>query len=161
MDTAATDSHLPAIASHQRAEVGRLLQETLVELVDLSLLGKQLHWNVFGPHFRTLHLHLDELVDAWRDLSDSVAERSVALGIPPDGRSGTVAGSSGVAAVDGGALRDEVVVRELADRLAGVAERIRERMDRLGELDAVTQDLLIEVVAALEEQLWMVRAQLS
>jgi hypothetical protein len=32
-------------------------------------------------------------------------------------------------------------------------------MDRLGELDAASQDVVIEVVRALEEQLWMIRAQ--
>jgi starvation-inducible DNA-binding protein len=52
-----------------------------------------------------------------------------------------------------------VVVRELTSRLAEVAERARERMDRLGELDAASQDVVIEVVRALEEQLWMIRAQ--
>jgi starvation-inducible DNA-binding protein len=52
-----------------------------------------------------------------------------------------------------------VVVRELTHRLADVAERGRERMDRLGEIDAASQDVVIEVVRALEQQLWMVRAQ--
>jgi starvation-inducible DNA-binding protein len=36
---------------------------------------------------------------------------------------------------------------------------MRGRMDRLGELDAASQDVLIEVVRALEEQQWMLRAQ--
>lgn len=38
----------------------------MLELVDLTLIGKQLHWNVVGPLFRPLHLYLDELVDEWR-----------------------------------------------------------------------------------------------
>ena len=33
-------------------------------------------------------------------------------------------------------------------------------MDRLGELDGASQDVLVEVVRELEKQLWMVRAQL-
>ena len=45
------------------------LEVTLHELVDLSLIGKQLHWAVVGPLFRPLHLHLDEMVDSWRELS--------------------------------------------------------------------------------------------
>jgi starvation-inducible DNA-binding protein len=61
--------------------------------------------------------------------------------------------------VDRGELEDRVVVRELTSRLAEAAERARERMDRLGELDAASQDVVIEVVRALEEQLWMIRAQ--
>jgi DNA-binding ferritin-like protein len=33
-------------------------------------------------------------------------------------------------------------------------------MDRTGELEAPSQDVLVEVVRELEKQLWMVRAQL-
>jgi DNA-binding ferritin-like protein len=33
-------------------------------------------------------------------------------------------------------------------------------MDRLGELDLVSQDVLVEVVRELEKQLWMLRAAL-
>jgi starvation-inducible DNA-binding protein len=51
------------------------------------------------------------------------------------------------------------VVRELPARVAAIAERTRERMDRLGELDAVSQDVVIEVLRALEEQLWMIRTR--
>jgi starvation-inducible DNA-binding protein len=43
--------------------------------------------------------------------------------------------------------------------LADVAERARERMDRLGEIDAASQDVVIEVLRELEKQLWMIRAQ--
>jgi starvation-inducible DNA-binding protein len=60
---------------------------------------------------------------------------------------------------DRGELQDHVVVRDLTSRLAEVAERARERMDRLGELDAATEDVLIEVVRALEKQLRMIRVQ--
>lgn len=153
-------AHLPALGSHQREEVGNELQATLVELVDLSLLGKQLHWNVVGQHFRSLHLQLDELIDSWRTLADTVAERAVALGFVPDGQSATVAGSSQIDTVERAELEDRTVVRELTGRLADVTERVRERMDRLGELDAASQDVVIEVIRALEEQLWMLRAQL-
>jgi hypothetical protein len=37
---------------------------------------------------------------------------------------------------------------------------VRTRMDRLGELDLASQDVLVEVVRALEQQQWMLRAQL-
>ena len=50
-------------------------------------------------------------------------------------------------------------MRELTHRIAEVSERARGRMDRLGELDAASQDVVIEVVRALEEQQWMLRAQ--
>ena len=161
MSATGDSSHLPPLGVHRREQVGHELQSILVELVDLSLLGKQLHWTVVGPLFRPLHLQLDELVDAWRELADSVAERAVAIGFIPDGQSATVAASSPLRAVERVELGDRAVVRELTSRLAASAERTRERMDRLGELDAASQDVVVEVVRALEEQLWMMRAQLS
>jgi starvation-inducible DNA-binding protein len=143
-----------------RDEVGRELQATLVELIDLSLIGKQLHWNIFGRPFKPLHEHLDELVDSWRDLSDTVAERAVALGLAPDGQAATIHAESGIPAVDTGALDTDTATRELVERLADVAERMRARMDHLGELDLASQDVLIEVVRELEKELWMLRVSM-
>ena len=160
MAASAASAHLPALGTHEREEVGNQLQATLVDLVDLSLIGKQLHWNVVGPQFRPLHLHLDELVDSWRDLSDTVAERAVALGVAPDGRAATVSAGSGIDAVDSGSLDTDTATRQLVERLEDVTERIRSRMDRLGEIDLVSQDVLIDVVRDLEKQLWMLRVSL-
>jgi starvation-inducible DNA-binding protein len=156
-----TETHLPALGPHAHEEVGRELQATLVELVDLSLVGKQLHWSVVGPQFRPLHLHLDELVDSWRELEDTVAERAVAIGFFPDGQAATVAAAHEAPTIDRGAIEDTAVLRELVTRLGGAGERIRSRLERVGELDLASQDVLIEVVRALEMQLWMVRVQLQ
>jgi starvation-inducible DNA-binding protein len=160
MTLMAQEGHLPALDHHRREEVGRELQATLVELVDLSLLGKQLHWTIFGRPFKPLHEHLDELVDSWRELSDTVAERAVAVGFVPDGQSGAVSAASEMIPVERGALDTDTALRALVSRLADVTERIRGRMDRLGDVDLASQDVLIEVVRELEKQLWMVRASL-
>lgn len=160
MASAPQQAHLPALDHHHRDEVGHQLQATLVELIDLSLIGKQLHWNIYGRPFKPLHEHLDELVEEWRDLSDTVAERAVALGFGPDGRAATVSGDSEIDAVDAGALDTDAALHTLIARLADVTERIRGRMDRLGEIDLASQDVLIEVVRELEKQLWMLRVSL-
>jgi starvation-inducible DNA-binding protein len=162
MNSPATSTYLPPLeVNHEREGVGEELQATVHELVDLSLIGKQLHWAVVGPLFRPLHLQLDELVDSWRELSDTVAERAVALGFVPDGQAKAVAAGSQLAAVAPIALEDHLVVRELTHRIAEVSERVRERMNRLGGADLASQDVLIEVVRKLEEQQWMLRAQLG
>jgi len=149
----AGQGHLPALGEHERTEVGNTLQAQLIELVDLSLLGKQLHWSVVGPHFRSIHLQLDELIDSWRELGDTVAERAIAIGTAVDGQARAVAADSPLAGVEPGAIADATLVRELAARLAETAERTRERAERVSELDPATEDVLIEVIRALEEQL--------
>lgn len=162
MDTLATSSHLPALAEpHERQTIALQLQATMQELVALSLIGKQLHWAVVGPTFRPIHLQLDELVESCRDLADVVAERAVALGFVPDGQAQAVASGSQLAPVVAEALDGRAVVSSITDRVAQVSESTRERMDLLGERDAVSQDVLIDVVRTLEHQQWMLRAQLS
>jgi starvation-inducible DNA-binding protein len=160
MTTVPREAHLPMLDEHHRGEAAHELQATLVELVDLSLIGKQLHWNIYGRPFKPLHEHLDELVASWRDLSDTVAERTVALGVAPDGTAGTIAAGSGIDPFDTGALDTDTATRELVERLADVSERIRARMDRLGGIDLASQDVLVEVVRELEKQLWMLRVSL-
>ena len=150
---------LPALDDDARVETGQLLQSTLVELIALSLIGKQLHWTVVGPGFRDLHLHLDELVDEWRELSDVVAERAVAIGVSPDGRAPAVIAQSELDPVEPGPTPVPDVIRELTSRVADVDERVRTRMERLGEIDLASQDVLIEVTRSLEKQLWMIRSQ--
>jgi starvation-inducible DNA-binding protein len=162
MASPATSTYLPALeVPHEREGVGQELQATLLELIDLSLIGKQLHWAIVGPLFRPLHLQLDELVESWQELSDTVAERAVALGFVPDGQASAVAAGSQLAPVARGSLEDHVVVRELTHRVAEASERARERMNRLGDADLASQDVLIEVVRELEKQQWMLRAQLG
>src|SRR4051794_41728810 len=91
MTTTTQMASLPPLGTHQRDEIGQQLQATLIELLDLALVGKQLHWSIVGPLFRPLHQHLDELVEAWHTLADAVAERAVALGSFPDGQATAIA----------------------------------------------------------------------
>ena len=41
------------LSEQARKTVGEALQGSLVDLIDLSLLAKQVHWNVIGPRFRS------------------------------------------------------------------------------------------------------------
>src|SRR3954453_4814650 len=75
-----SQDHHPTLRHPERQAIGAALQSALVVLTDLALAGKHAHWNITGPHFLALHRQLDELVDAWREAADSVAERAVALG---------------------------------------------------------------------------------
>jgi starvation-inducible DNA-binding protein len=162
MASPATSSHLPALAEpHQREAVAHELQGTMQELVDLSLIGKQLHWAVIGHTFRPVHEQLDQLVDSWRELADVVAERSAALGHVPDGQARAVAAGSPLSPVPAEATESHDVVRAITDRIAQVSEAARVRTDRIAPIDVVSQDVLVDVVRALEHQQWMLRAQLS
>jgi starvation-inducible DNA-binding protein len=154
-------STLESQAAPTAGKQAPLLQSTLVELIDLSLQGKQTHWNVVGPTFKPVHELLDEFVDAVRQSYDDVAERMTTIGVAPDGRSTTVADKTPLPQVDEGFLGDRAVVEAMADRIDTVSDRIRKRADEIGEFDLASQDLLIEVLRGLEKYRWMFRAHLG
>ncbi|TDE39436.1 DNA starvation/stationary phase protection protein [Actinomadura sp. 6K520] len=139
--------------------VGQALQGALVDLIDLSLVAKQAHWNLVGRNFKVVHEHLDEVVTLARTGQDDVAERAVAIGVNPDGRARTVADRTKVPQLEAGYLDDDKVVAAITDLLAQMIERFRERVAATDEPDQVTQDLLIGITAELEKQHWMFQAQ--
>ncbi|AWT47830.1 MULTISPECIES: Dps family protein [Streptomyces] len=138
--------------------VAEALQGALVDLIDLALVAKQVHWNVVGPRFRSVHLQLDEVVDTARMHSDTVAERASALGVSPDGRAATVAAGSGVKAVAEGWVKDGDAVGTLVDALGAVITRMRERVAATETADPVSQDMFIQITADLEKHHWMFQA---
>jgi starvation-inducible DNA-binding protein len=142
-----------------RRTTGEALQGALVDLLDLSLVAKQVHWNVIGPRFRSVHLQLDEVVALARTHADTVAERAAALGVTPDGRAGTVAQTSGIDTVTDGWVKDTQVVEILVEALGAVIARMRERITATAEPDAVSQDILIGLTADLEKYHWMFQAE--
>src|SRR6476469_7998040 len=120
---------------------GAALQATLVDLVDLSLVAKQAHWNLVGRQFHDVHLHLDELVDTARKYTDDVAERMAAIGVPPDGRAPTVAEKSAVPAFDAGWGSDRDVIAKIFEAVDGVVRCFFNGPAATEKSDLVTQDL--------------------
>lgn len=152
----AVKSPLPEDA---RKITGEALQGALVDLIDLGLVAKQVHWNVVGPRFRSVHLQLDEVVATARQHSDVVAERASAIGVAPDGRASTVASASAIGKVPDGWIQDTDVVNTMVKSLTAVIERMRERIRATDEPDPVSQDILISLTADLEKHAWMFQAE--
>lgn len=157
----ATRTDTPIVTSltaEQAQQVAAALQPTLVDLIDLALTEKQLHWAVVGKRFKPVHEHLDELVDAHREYADTVAEYLSTVGIVPDGRAVRVAGDAGMEPVEATFLDDAAVVEDVVQRLQALAKDVRSRIQALDDVDLAAQDLLIELVQVLDKQLWMTSA---
>jgi starvation-inducible DNA-binding protein len=144
-----------------RDATARTLQDTLVDLIDLSLIGKQAHWTMVGINFRSVHLQLDELVATARRHADDVAELASALGVAPIGTARAVVEGSGLPAYPTGWRSDRDTVEHIVATLKTVIARLRPRIDETDEIDQVTRDLLTEIARSLEEAHWMWRAQLT
>lgn len=136
------------------------LQTVLVELLELQNQGKQAHWNVVGPHFRAIHLELDEIVDAVREFSDTVAERMRALNAVPDGRTRTVANTTKLASFPEGEVSVEKAIAVIAERIIAVVNIIRGVHDDVDAADPTSADILHTILESLEKQRWMLASQL-
>jgi starvation-inducible DNA-binding protein len=150
--------HAAALEIDRRVAAAGILQKVVVELINLSLAGKQAHWNLRGPMFRDLHLQLDELVEIAREGADTLAERCLALGVAADGRIETVAKETRLDPFPEGRIEDTQVVDLMVDALKVVSEVGRSRLGKLEDFDSVSQDLLIGVLEGMEKQLWMFEA---
>ncbi len=149
----------PLLSGEAESQTATLLQGCLVDLIDLALQMKQAHWNVVGPHFQPIHEKLDEVVETAREASDEVAERIVAIGVTADGRAATLVESSRLDAFPAGFHDGPTIVTACSDRLSKTCVGLREAIAPLGDLDPISEDLLIGITAELEKHLWMLQAQ--
>ncbi|MCW2652542.1 MAG: starvation-inducible DNA-binding protein [Mycobacterium sp.] len=152
---------VPGLSEQQGAEVAELLQKQLSRYTDLHLTLKHVHWNVVGPNFIGVHEMLDPQVDLVRAYADQVAERIAALGKSPKGTPGAIIADR---TWDDYSLgRDFASAHLAALDLAydGLIQDTRKNIERLEELDLVTQDMLIDHAGELEKFQWFVRAHLE
>ena len=143
----------------QQSKAVNALQTSLYDLVELALQGKQAHWNVVGENFRSVHLQLDEIIDSVREASDAVAERIATLGISPDGRAGSVSSNTRLDNYPDGLQSVPATVGAVADRLTRTVKGLRQAIATVGDVDPISEDLLIGISSTLEKHLWMVQAQ--
>ncbi|MCZ2827040.1 MULTISPECIES: Dps family protein [unclassified Modestobacter] len=136
---------------------GEALQGAVVDLIDLSLVGKQVHWTLVGRNFRSIHLQLDDVVATAREYQDTAAERAAAIGVLPDGRAGTVQ-SSGIPQPPVEWVHADDAIRYFVEVFGLIVARMRDRIEAT-EDDEVTQDLIIEITGALEKHHWMWQAE--
>jgi len=135
------------------------LQAVLIDLLELSLQGKQAHWNVVGRNFRDLHRQLDEIIAAARAFSDTVAERMRALHAVPDGRSDTIAETTTLPPFPAGEVSTDETVDLVTERLDATVATMRGVHDQVDEEDPTSADILHQIIEKLEQFAWMVSAE--
>jgi starvation-inducible DNA-binding protein len=126
---------------------GAELQHELRDLLCLAVVGDHVRW-VLDDDDGDLAEWLADAVPQWRALADRVAERLVALGVPPDGRVRSLAENISVHWVPDGWLNRQQAERLLADRLDIVSSWARLR--RSQATDGETAQLLEAVAAGLK-----------
>ncbi|RUO63072.1 DNA starvation/stationary phase protection protein Dps [Pseudidiomarina insulisalsae] len=155
------DFTAPGLKDKAASETIKLLDDRMVALIDLQLTLKHIHWNVVGPNFIGVHEMLDPQVDSVREMTDTIAERIATLGGEPFGTPKSL--------VERRRWDDYTLGRALVkDHLValdkvyeGVNSDHRAAMEKLADLDPVSEDMLTGQLAELEQYQWFVRAHLE
>ncbi|ALU39281.1 DNA starvation/stationary phase protection protein [Kocuria flava] len=152
---------VPGLTTENGHEVARTLQTRLHALNDLQLTLKHAHWNVVGPNFIAVHEMLDPQIELVRGFVDELAERMATMGVAPSGLPGDLVA---VRTWDDYSVGRATSVEHLAALdvvYNGVVADHREAIGKVGELDPVTEDILIGQVRELELFQWFMRAHLE
>ncbi|MEI7031482.1 DNA starvation/stationary phase protection protein [Streptomyces pratensis] len=152
---------VPGLSVDEGRQVIELLTLRLHALNDLALTLKHIHWNVVGPHFIAVHEMLDPQTAAVRDMADAAAERISALGGEPLGTPGALVAERTWDDYSVGRADAIAHLGALDLVYTGIIEDHREAVEKAGEIDPVTEDLLIEHLRGLEQFQWFVRAHLE
>ncbi len=162
-DTADADikTTVAGMADDATMSVIERLQDRLIATLDLQLTLKHIHWNVVGMNFVAIHEMLDPQVDAVRLQSDELAERIATLGGTPEGTPAAI--------VEGRTWDDYDINRAptvqhlvaLDHVYSGVIADHRSAMQELGDLDPVSEDMIIGHLRDLELFQWFVRSHLK
>ncbi|NML64145.1 DNA starvation/stationary phase protection protein [Hymenobacter sp. RP-2-7] len=148
---------LVALDASKRQTVADDLEATVVELLELYHDTKQSHWNLRGPLYLSLHEQLQDNASLYLKYADILAERSLQIGRPIDGRTSVVTANANLGGYPGGYLSDKQVLILLDERINTVSKRVRERIAHLDNIDAVTSNQLQDLDYYLDKHVWKFR----
>ena len=143
------------------AGVAQFLEPVVIDLEAMVVDAKQAHWHVRGSNFQGVHELLDMVVAHAQDYADTAAERVVALGLPIDTRIATVAAKTTVPPLSAGFQQSDTTVVEVIAQIDATLKSVRTAIDELGELDAASQDVVIEIARGLEKDRWFLFAHVA
>ncbi|MEY2552149.1 MAG: starvation-inducible DNA-binding protein [Ilumatobacteraceae bacterium] len=152
---------VPTLSNDSGDVVTAALQQRLVSLIDLALTLKHIHWNVVGPNFIGVHEMLDPQHSGVQSMIDALAERIATLGGVPCGLPGRLVGDRTWTdyQLDRADSLSHLGALDVVYR--GVIIDHRRAIDIAGDIDKVSEDLLITQTAALEKYQWFVRSHLA
>ncbi|GHF94416.1 DNA starvation/stationary phase protection protein Dps [Thalassotalea marina] len=151
----------PGMSNDKASDAISILENRMVALLDLQLTLKHIHWNVVGPNFIGVHEMLDPQVEVVREMTDTIAERIATLGGVPVGTPAAI--------VERRTWDDYGVGKALVSDHLGALNRVydgvnadhRQAIEKLSDIDPVSEDMIVSQLADLEQFQWFVRAHIE
>ena len=142
----------------QREAIAAGLSRLLADSYTLYLKTHNFHWNVTGPHFKSLHILFEEQYTELAGAVDLIAERIRALGVFAPGSYKEFAKLTSVKE-ETGHPRWEDMVKQLVHGHETVVKTARAMLDVVNDAqDEVTLGLLADRMEIHEKTAWMLRS---
>ncbi|HEV7717985.1 MAG TPA: DNA starvation/stationary phase protection protein Dps [Arsenicitalea sp.] len=150
------------LKSNTKTAMIDMLNAKLADVLDLSLLTKQAHWNIKGPNFIAVHLMLDDFRASLDTHSDTIAERVAQLGGIALGTTQAVGSGTSLKPYPTDITNITEHLNQLTDRYAKVANSARAGIDSAQEAgDADSADILTAYSRDLDKNLWFLQSHLD
>lgn len=141
--------------------VADALSKVLADTFVLYLKTQNFHWNVTGPTFHTLHLMFEEQYkDLWSAV-DPLAERIRSLGFIAPGSFREFSRLTYLHEAEGPMNASEMIAELLRDHETCARTTRSALSTARTAVDAPTEDLLTQRLAAHEKAAWMLRSLLA
>ena len=149
------------LSDEQREHIARGLGKLLADSYTLYLKTHNFHWNVTGPHFKSLHVLFEEQYLELAIAVDTLAERIRAVGFPAPGSYAEFAKLTSIqesTQVPGW----ENMVAQLVEGHEIVIRTARELVPMVEQAgDEVSLNILAERMEVHEKAAWMLRSLIS
>ena len=152
---------LPVVEDNDAQRVADRLSNVLADTFILYLKTHNFHWNLTGPMFHTLHQMFEEQYNELWLAVDAIAERMRSLGFVAPGSYGEFTKLTYLQESPNPRNACEVTAELLRDHETAARTSRSALTAARAAVDAPTEDLLTQRVAAHEKAAWMLRSLLA
>ena len=152
---------LPMMEDKDVQRVADGLSNVLADTFILYLKTHNFHWNVTGPMFQTLHLMFEEQYNELWLAVDAIAERLRSLGFTAPGSYGEFTRLTYLQEEPAATTATEMIAELLRDHETAARTARSTLAVARTAVDAPTEDLLTQRLAAHQKAAWMLRSMLA
>jgi len=152
---------LPMVAGKDVQRVADALSNVLADTFILYLKTHNFHWNVTGPMFGTLHQMFEEQYNELWLAVDAIAERIRSVGFIAPGSYGEFTRLTYLQDAPAASSASEMIAELLRDHETTARTARAALAVARTAVDAPTEDLLTQRLAAHEKAAWMLRSLLA
>jgi starvation-inducible DNA-binding protein len=152
---------LPMVADKDAQKVADALSNVLSDTFILYLKTHNFHWNVTGPMFRTLHQMFEEQYKELWPAVDAIAERIRSLGFVAPGSFSEFTEHTYLQESPVATNATEMIAELLRDHQTTARTARSALAAARMAVDAPTEDLLTQRLAAHEKAAWTLRSLLA